>query len=337
MIRSQSKLGQDRAHALIFGLTEPVELATRQIAIDPPEALKSLAPFSRPHHRVNGPLEAFPVDGADARGRHERSPVLELDVDTLLTERRGRHAGQPLCTRDAEHAHSARVDLRGELCEAVDARRHLSAKNCRHRFPPAGERDVVDAPRRHTDGFRYEAGEHLIAATRRSSAPRDRFWLFTERPNEIGQRSKRRRSRNDDRFVFARQPRDRRHLAQRDRRCVRDDGAEHDQARDHDHIVVPAFGADESRKADCACGARNVFDRRGVNNPRALQHLLHDAGGLIPTAPRGRGRDDPEVLVDGLSAGGRRDDADDQRHVHDQQRNDTKHMALSGRSLSHFC
>ncbi len=55
-----------------------------------------------------------------------------------------------------------------------------------------------------------------------------------------------------------------------------------------------------------------------MNDAGALQDLLHDAGGLIPSAARRRGRDDPEVLVDGLCRSGRRNSADDQRDTPDR-------------------
>ena len=54
-----------------------------------------------------------------------------------------------------------------------------------------------------------------------------------------------------------------------------------------------------------------------MNNAGALQYLLHDAGGLIPSSARCRGRDDAEMLIGGLRFNGRRSSADDQRDPED--------------------
>ena len=72
--RSQPELGQDRAYALVFGLSESGELVTRQIAIDPAITREFLTPFGGPHHRLDRPLETLPIDRTDAGRRNKRAP-----------------------------------------------------------------------------------------------------------------------------------------------------------------------------------------------------------------------------------------------------------------------
>ncbi len=70
---SQSEFGQDRAHALVFGLSESGELVAGQIAIDPAIARELLTPLGRPHHGLDGPLETLPIDRTDRRVAQQAS------------------------------------------------------------------------------------------------------------------------------------------------------------------------------------------------------------------------------------------------------------------------
>ena len=117
-------------------------------------------------------------------------------------------------------------------------------------FAAAGERDVVDAARRDADGVGDQAGQDLIAAAGRPSAPRDRLRSLPKRANQVVQRPERRRRRHVNHFVLARQPRNRRDVVQRHRRLLGDDRAEHDEAGDQQRVAIAAFGADETREAD---------------------------------------------------------------------------------------
>ena len=86
-----------------------------------------------------------------------RAPVLDLDVDALLAQRRRVEAGKAIGARDGEHANRARLDKRREPGEAVEAHRYLPAEDRRPQFAAAGERDVVDAAGIHADRIRDQA------------------------------------------------------------------------------------------------------------------------------------------------------------------------------------
>ena len=235
-----------------------------------------------------------PIRPIDSRRRHHGAPVLELDVDALLPQRRHRKARKTLAARDGQRPHRARLDLRRKLREPVDPRRDLAADDGRQRLAAAGEGDVVHARRRDAHGLGDEAGEDLVAASGGSAAPGDRLRPLLECGQQLLQRPVRRGRGDDDHFVLTRQPRQRRGIAQRHRRLVRDDPAEHDEAGDQHGVAVAAFGADEARQADRAGRAGDVLDRRRPHDARLLQHLLHHARGLIPAAAGRRRRDDAQ-------------------------------------------
>ena len=107
---------------------------------------------------------------------------------------------------------------------------------------------------------------------------------------------------------------------------MRDDAAEHDEARHHHDVAVAALGADEARQPDRARRARDVLHRRDAHQARALQHLLHHARGLIPAAAGRRRRDDAELVDGGLrgsgapaEAGGRHHDGRAHANPHGQR------------------
>ena len=114
------------------------------------------------------------------------------------------------------------------------------------------------------------------------------------------------------------EPRDGGHVAQRHRRSMRDDRAEHDQARHHHHVAGATLGADEPRQANRPGRARNVLDRRGVDDAGALQRLLHHAGGLIPSAAGRRRRNEAKVLINRFRKRGRGRRAEQNRKEHAQ-------------------
>ena len=136
----------------------------------------------------------------------------------------------------------------GELRQAVHANRHLTADDRRKRFASARKRDVVDAVRWYAYGFGDETREDLIASAGRSAAPRQRFGPTLQRLDKVSEGVKGGARRNRNHFILARQTRDWRDVIQGDRRPMRHDSAEHDQARHHQRVGVAALGADETRE-----------------------------------------------------------------------------------------
>ncbi len=98
----------------------------------------------------------------------------------------------------------------------------------------------------------------------------------------------RRIRRHDDDQRLGGQPGDRRGLGQVDRRLVEQDGADHDEAVDH-QLVSVALGADQLGEADRAAGAGDVGDLHALGDAGRGQRLLHRAGRAVPAAA-GRGR-----------------------------------------------
>ena len=104
----------------------------------------------------------------------------------------------------------------------------------------------------------------------------------------------RRIRRHDDHLRFLGQARDRRDLIERDRRLVRGDRADHDEAVDHQLVAVALGAVDELGEADGAAGAGHVGHLHVLAMPGGDQRLLHGARGLVPAAARRRRRHDLE-------------------------------------------
>ena len=212
----------DRAHARLFRRDEARERVARRDSDRSSDsarasrAIPASAPSPRPALEPRA-IGAVMPGGATSERQFSNSTSTPCSRSVGASS-----AGQPLGARDGEHAQRAGLDLRRELRQAVDAHRHLAAEDRRHRLAAARERDVVDAPRRHADGVGDQAGQDLIAAAGRSAAPRDRFGPRRTR-RQVAQRAERRCRGHDDDLVLAGEPRDRRDVAQRDRRSMRDD------------------------------------------------------------------------------------------------------------------
>ena len=124
--RARAELAQDRAHAPLFGRGERRELVAGEIAIEPTEAREQLAPFGGADHRLDDGGEPCALLGRDAGRCDERAPVLELDVDAALAQRRRIDAGQALarsrrraraaCRRRSAAANSARPLMPTDTC-----------------------------------------------------------------------------------------------------------------------------------------------------------------------------------------------------------------------------
>ena len=122
VVASRAELPQDVAHARLLRVDEAREGVARRGSGRASGSARAPRATPATDHRLDQRLEARPVGAVEPGRRHHRAPVLELDVDALLAQRRHVHAGQPLGARDGERAHRARLDLRRELREAVDAR-----------------------------------------------------------------------------------------------------------------------------------------------------------------------------------------------------------------------
>ena len=113
--------------------------------------------------------------------------------------------------------------------------------------------------------------------------------------DEVGHRLDRRARRHDDRVILAGEPGERRHVGERHRRLVGDDGADHDVAADDELGRVALVVVDELGEADGAAGARHVDDLDIADDAGLLEDALHGARGLVPATAGGGGRHDGEL------------------------------------------
>ena len=126
---SSVKLLQRCTHSRLFAIDELREFLTGQIAVDPSISRQRFSPFRCDHHGRDDRLETLTLARADPRRSDDGSPVLEFEIDTLFAQRRHVETRQAFCARDRESPHGARLYLRLELGEAVDAERDLSAQD----------------------------------------------------------------------------------------------------------------------------------------------------------------------------------------------------------------
>ena len=139
-------------------------------------------------HRVDDARERGASSAADAGRRDDRAPVLELDVDALLAQRRASIPG----SRSALEIASTR-SVPASICGANSASPLMPTDTCPPSIadsdsPPPEKRDVVDAPRLDADGVGDEPREDLVAAAGGAAAPRDRLGPLLERAR-AGRRS----------------------------------------------------------------------------------------------------------------------------------------------------
>ena len=113
--------------------------------------------------------------------------------------------------------------------------------------------------------------------------------------HEIGHRLELRSSGNDDDFIFARQPRNRRRHVERDRRLVGEQRPQHDEAVDHQDIAVALFLVDQLGEPDGAAGARNVLNRAALG-AQAGHDFRKGARRLVPAAAGFCRGDDPQIV-----------------------------------------
>ena len=271
------------------------ELVAGQIGVVPALLLQHFGPGRRFHHGFDRLDERVALRRRDAGGAHHGAPVGDVEVDALLLQRRGVDALDALRRGHREDAQLAGLDLAFELAVARDAGRDLAAHDRGDRLAAAGERDVVDLGRIAADRLGEEPDRDVIDAARGAAGPGDLPGLRLEPVGEVLRGLERRVRRHDDDEVLAREPRDRRHLVEGDRRLVGQDRSDHDEAVHHQLVAVALGAVHELGDADGAAGARDVRHLHALCGAGLNQRLLHRARGLVPAAAGRRRSQDLEL------------------------------------------
>ena len=124
----------------------------------------------------------------EAGGRHDATPVGELEVDALLLE--GGHVLErldPLGARHGEHADVAGLDLVEELTEAGGAEGDLVAEQRRQQLAAAVVRHVAHGLGVDADGLGELHRQQVVGAARRgAAADRRGSWGPSSRPRPAG-------------------------------------------------------------------------------------------------------------------------------------------------------
>ena len=138
----------------------------------------------------------------------------------------------------------------------------------------------------------------MVGAAGRAACPGDCARIFLQGFDEVGHRLDVRCSRHDDRFIFAGEASDRRHVLKGDRGFVGEDRADHDVAADDQGVRIALLLACELGEADGAAGTRNVLNLNVAGDAFLLHDGLQRACRLVPATARVCRRDDGVISGD---------------------------------------
>ncbi|MCY1519528.1 hypothetical protein D9M68_542820 [compost metagenome] len=139
----------------------------------------------------------------------------------------------------------------------------------------------------------------MVGTARRASGPGHRTRILLQRFDKVSHRLDVRRGRDDDRFVFAGEARNRRDVLEGDRRFVGQDRADHDIAADDQGVRIALLLACELREADGAAGARHVLNLNVAGDAFLLHDRLKRTRRLVPAAARVCRSDDGVISGEG--------------------------------------
>ena len=238
-------------------LEERAELVAGGEGVDPAALLQLGLPRRGLVHLGEGVDPDLLVLLGEAGGRHDATPVGELEVDALLLE--GRHVLErldPLGARHGEDADVAGLDLVEELTEARGAEGDLVAEQRRQQLAATVVRHVAHGLGVDADGLGELHRQQVVGAARRGAAA-DREALRVLLPGldqlvDVGVGGV---LGHDDRPGLLDQLGDGGGLVQRGLRLLGVGGAEHAQAHLHGQLAV-ALLVDDALEADGATGAR---------------------------------------------------------------------------------